>query len=116
MQRLLRRLSGDSDSFRAFQTITGFDDPAAIQYNYGFSLTQLMFTPDDAASFTQPPGERRYAGWLGLGFSLHVKDDRILNSVEFTVGPTGSRSEERRVGQGGGLPVALRCGIEGRPG
>lgn len=91
-QRLLRRISGDSNSFAAFRSITGFDDPTDIQYNYGFSLTQLMFTPDDSASFAQPLGERRYAGWLGLGFSLHVKDDRILNSVEFTIGTTGPNS------------------------
>ncbi len=92
VQRMLRRISGDSDSFSAFQKITGFQDPQDIQYNYGVSLTQLMFTPDDASSPTQPPGQRRYAGWLGLGFSLHAKDDRILNSVEFTIGTTGSNS------------------------
>ncbi len=92
VQRMLRRISGDSDSFDTFQKITGFRDPNDLQYNYGISLTQLMFTPEDSSSYTQPPDERRYAGWLGLGFSLHVKDDRILNSVEFTIGTTGPNS------------------------
>jgi len=88
-QRLLRRLSGDSESFDIFKRLTGFKDPADIQYNYGLSLTQLMFTPETASSYTQPLGERRYAGWLALGYSLHVKDDNILNSIEFTLGTVG---------------------------
>lgn len=92
VQRMLRRLSGDADSFGVFQKVTGFEDPADIQYNYGFSLTQLMFTPESAAPYVQPAGERRYAGWLALGFSLHAKDDRVLNSVEFLIGTTGSNS------------------------
>lgn len=91
-QRFLRRFSGDENSFNIFQKLTGFSDPHDIQYNYGISLTQLMFTPESAAPYTQPVGERRYAGWLALGYSLHVKDDNILNSVEFTVGTTGPNS------------------------
>jgi len=92
VQRMLRRLSGDEDSFRIFQKLTGFDDPAAVQYNYGFSLTQLMYTPEHAAPYEQPPDERRYAGWSALGFSLHAKDDEVLNSVELMFGTTGSNS------------------------
>ena len=92
VQRWLRTLSGDPDSFRLFQRVTGFEDPEAIRYNYGVSLTQLMFTPADWRPYTQPPYQRRYAGWLGLGVSLHVKDDRILNSVELTIGTTGEHS------------------------
>jgi lipid A 3-O-deacylase len=92
VQRMLRRLSGDDDSFRIFQKVTGFEDPANVQYNYGFSLTQLMFTPERAAPYVQPLGERRYAGWSALGFSLHAKDDEVLNSVELLLGTTGSNS------------------------
>ena len=89
LQQGLRRFSGDPDSFGIFQKITGFKDPSDIQYNYGFSLTQLMFTPESSAPYVQPVGERRYAGWLALGYSLHVKDDNILNSIEFTIGTVG---------------------------
>lgn len=92
IQQLLRKLSGDPKSFRVFQKLTGFEEPEQIRYNYGFSLTQLMFTPEDPYPYTQPIGERRYAGWLALGFSLHVKDERILNSVELTLGTTGKNS------------------------
>jgi hypothetical protein len=92
VQRFLRPLSGDSDSLEIFKKITPFEDPAKGRYNYGFSLTQLMYTPDDRDAFSQPEGQRRYAGWLGLGFSLHVKDEKILNSVEFILGTTGRNS------------------------
>ena len=92
VQRFLRPFSGDSESYGVFQKISGFQDPSKVHYNFGFSLTQLMFTPEDKESYTQPPGQRRYAGWLGLGFSLHVKDDNVLNSVEFTIGTTGPSS------------------------
>ena len=92
VQRMLRRLSGDDESFRIFQKVTGFEDPADVQYNYGFSLTQLMYTPERAAPYVQPPGERRYAGWAALGFSLHAKDDTVLNSVELLFGTSGSNS------------------------
>ena len=92
VQQLLRKISGDPESFRVFQDLTGFEDPEEIRYNYGFSLTQQMFTPEDPYSYAQPVGERRYAGWLGLGFSLHVKDERILNSMELSLGTTGKNS------------------------
>lgn len=92
IQSWLRRLSGDADSFEFFQAITGFSDPAQVRYNYGLSLTQLMFTPDDPIPYRQPLGQRRYAGWLGLGMSLHVKDDSILNSLEFALGTVGPRA------------------------
>ena len=92
VQRYLRALSGDEKSFGLFQAVSGFDDPSSIVYNYGFSLTQLMFTPQDSQPYGQPAFQRRYAGWLGLGFSLHVKDDSILNSIELSVGTTGPHS------------------------
>jgi lipid A 3-O-deacylase len=92
VQRVLRRFSGDPDSFAPFRSITGFEDPKKIRYNYGFSLTQLMFTPEDSYPSSQPEGQRRYAGWLGLGLSLHVKDDAVLNSIEFIIGTTGQNS------------------------
>lgn len=91
-QRALQPFAGDRDSLGFFKSITGFKDLDAVQYNYGVSLTQLMFTPEDFQSVTQPVGQRRYAGWSALGFSLHTKDDQILNSIEFLVGITGKYS------------------------
>lgn len=69
-----------------------FGNSDDASHSYGFSFTQLMFTPDDKMSFDQPEGERRYAGWLGIGVSLHARDQHVLNSLEFTLGTTGPNS------------------------
>ena len=95
VQRGLRRLTGDDDSLRIFQRISGFRDPTNIEYNYGTSITQLMFTPQDPDAPESPPGESPYAGWLGLGFSLHAKDSYAINSVELSIGTVGPNSQAR---------------------
>jgi hypothetical protein len=92
IQRGLQPLTGDGESLGLFRAITGFDDLEAVRYNFGVSLTQLIFTPEDFASVTQPEGQRCYAGWSALGFSLHAKDDQILNSIELIIGVTGKPS------------------------
>ncbi len=89
VQRALRPLTSDDTSPQLLQEITGFDAPDEVAYNYGFSLTQLMFTPEDFLSRTQPEDQRRYAGWTALGFSLHAKDSKRLNTVEVLLGITG---------------------------
>ncbi len=89
VQRGLRRLTGDVKSLKLFQLVSGFQDLANIEYNYGTSITQLMFTPEDPDAPNSPPGERPYAGWLGLGFSLHAKNDHALNSAELSIGTVG---------------------------
>lgn len=92
IQRALRPLTGDHQSLGPIQQLTEFDDPNKVSYNYGFSMTQLMFTPEQFTARSQPIGERRYAGWTALGFSLHAKDEKCLNTVEFLVGITGKYS------------------------
>ena len=62
------------------------------RFAWGFGLTQLMFTPADPKAASAPNGERPYAGWLGLEFSLHVKDSASVSSVTLAVGTTGSNS------------------------
>jgi hypothetical protein len=90
-QGWLRELSGaDPGSF--FATLTSFVDPDSIRYDWGTGLTQLMFTPDDPELTYSPPGERPYAGWLGIEFSLHAKDANALSSVTFSIGTTGPNS------------------------
>ncbi|HUF64230.1 MAG TPA: lipid A deacylase LpxR family protein [Verrucomicrobiales bacterium] len=61
-------------------------------YQYGISLTQLMFTPADNSISELIPDDRPYAGWLGLGFSLHAKTDSLLHSLELSVGVVGPSS------------------------
>jgi len=92
VQKSLRRFIGSDQSYPIFRTLAGFDDPRDVTYNYGLSLTQLMFTPKDLTAPTAPAGERPYAGWLGMGFSLHAKDADVLNSVQLTVGTTGKQA------------------------
>ncbi len=89
MQENLHRFSGGSDSLEWMQKVFGFRHPAQIEYSYGFALSQLMFTPATAETKTPPPGERPYAGWAGIGFSLHARDTHAQNSVEITIGVVG---------------------------
>jgi hypothetical protein len=88
----LRRLSGDVKSRKQFRYVSGFRDLATIEYNYGTSITQLMFTPQDPDARKSPPGESPYVGWLGLCFSLHAKDTQALNSSELSIGTVGSNA------------------------
>ena len=92
LQNALRKLSGDADSLRIFRRLSGFDDPKEVEYNYGFSITQLMFTPEDPHAPEAPPGERPYAGWLGASLSIHTKDSHAQNSVDLALGTTGRRA------------------------
>jgi len=95
-RQLLEKLSGADGSSSLVQRLSGFEkgdiESKKVVINYGLSVTQLMFTPADFESPEQPPGERRYAGWLGLGFSLHAKSERVLNSAELIFGTVGPRS------------------------
>lgn len=92
VQRNLQRFSGDGESAGWTRKIWGFKNPREVEYSYGFALTQLMYTPRTLDTPAAPPGERPYAGWLGIGFSLHARDDRTLNSVEISIGVVGPHS------------------------
>jgi hypothetical protein len=89
IQQLLRRLSSDPTERTMFSRLSGFDDPTQLEYSYGFSVTQLMYTPEDPKLPEAPPGQRPYAGWLGVDFSLFVKDSHALNSVSLAIGTVG---------------------------
>ncbi|MCP5537090.1 MAG: lipid A deacylase LpxR family protein [Akkermansiaceae bacterium] len=92
VQKNLHLLSGDTDSAHWTQKIWGFETPREVEYSYGFALTQMMFTPETRETLTPPPGEHPYAGWLGIGFSLHARDSKALNSVEISFGVVGPHS------------------------
>lgn len=91
---VLEDLISEPGALSRLGLLSGFDPDniGSLEFNYGLSMTQLMFTPEDLESPTQPVGERRYAGWLALGFSVHARDDRAINSAEIILGTTGSRS------------------------
>jgi hypothetical protein len=100
LRKELEDLAGVTGDYRFLRAISGFNrdsvEAGTLELNYGLSLTQLIFTPKDAQSEVQPPGERRYAGWLGLGFSVHARDERAMNSAELILGTTGPRSLARQ--------------------
>jgi len=89
----LERLISEPGGLARLNLLAGFDPEnvreGRLQFNYGLSLTQLMFTPEDFEPPIQPLGERRYAGWLALGFSVHARDERAINSAEIILGTTG---------------------------
>ena len=90
IEKSLRRFSAcNEDGIGPFRRLWGFDDPNKVEYAYGFSLTQLMFTPEEPTALTAPPGERPYAGWTGIGLSLHARDEKVLNTVEISIGVVG---------------------------
>jgi lipid A 3-O-deacylase len=84
--------SGPFPIFPKVSEFLSFDSPANFEYHYGVSATQLIFTPNNWRASTQPFDERRYAGWLGLGFAAQAVSENHLNSLEFIVGTVGPNS------------------------
>lgn len=80
-----RKLTNRLRSFR-------IPEESELRFARGFGLSQLIFTPDDPQDLQAPEGQRPYAGWLGLEYSLHVKERNLANSLTFTVGTTGDGS------------------------
>lgn len=89
IQNSLKLLSGGEDSSELMKNVWGLNNLSEVEYNYGFALTQLMFTPETRDTPEPGPGERPYVGWLGLGFSIHARDTKTLNSVEISIGTVG---------------------------
>ena len=90
LQQALGRLTGSErgnalDDFR-------FPDAGELRFQYGTGLTQLMFTPSDPEHLTPADGERPYAGWLGLEFSLQASSGNSASSTTLSVGTTGRAS------------------------
>ena len=88
-----------------------------LRFAYGAGLTQLMFTPDDFTASEAPEGERPYAGWLGLEFSLHAKNDKEVSSVTLSLGTTGDASMAEEAQDwvqivGGGCTAAPSGGLD----
>ena len=93
-QRINRRIREGSEKLSQY-SLQSFRIPedANLRFAKGFGLTQLMFTPENSFALRAPEGERPYAGWLGLEYSLHVKADNFVNSVTWSLGTTGEASQ-----------------------
>jgi len=66
-----------------------FPEAGASRFQYGIGLTQLMFTPEDPQSLRPKPGERPYAGWLGVEISLQASGGDSASTVTLSIGTTG---------------------------
>jgi lipid A 3-O-deacylase len=75
---------------RALPSFDGLDDPEAAAV--GYSLQQQIFTPDDLRVPGVRQGDRRYAGYLHVGFFLQRADRRTLDHIELDLGVIGAPS------------------------
>lgn len=91
LQRALYSISG-AGSGRIWGDERRFLGEETLRFSWGTGITQLMYTPDDHTTASAPAGERPYAGWLGVEFSLNVSDRNSVGSVTLTIGSTGSNS------------------------
>lgn len=94
LQELLASL-GDAMEGSFLSRLATFNEPDNVEYDWGTGLTQLMYTPEDPAALSAPPGQRPYAAWLGLEFSLHAKDTGFLSSIQLSIGTTGEHAFAR---------------------
>lgn len=77
---------------RWMEPLTRSGKPENTSYTWGTGLSQLMFTPKEHEALIPPPGQRPYAGWLGLELSLHAHNPQALNSFSLIIGTTGKPS------------------------
>jgi hypothetical protein len=69
-----------------------FPESRIERIEYGFGLTQLMFTPKEPDAPGPRPGERPYAGWLGLEVSLQANAGYSASTATLSIGTTGRHS------------------------
>lgn len=91
-QRINKRLRENSKKLYGRLQGLRIKDSDSLRFARGFGISQLMFTPENPEALSAPVGERPYAGWLGLEYSLHVKQDNFVNSLTVALGTTGDAS------------------------
>ena len=83
-------LLGLIERLNAFERRVVDDD--GRQFNFGFSVGQLMFTPDDVETSALVPDDRPYAGWLYGALTFVSKSRNIADTLEFQGGVIGPAS------------------------
>ena len=95
-QRMDKRLRESSNALakriQSKLSTFGIDPDTKLSFARGVGINQLMYTPEDPLALEAPKGERPYASWLGLEYSLHYKTDFYANSLTWSVGTTGESS------------------------
>lgn len=87
----LGSLIGGTAASPGWSRLWGMDRTPALRQQWGMTLTQLIFTPEDKSR--EPIyGQHPYAGYLALGVSSLVKNEDRANSFELQLGATGKPS------------------------
>jgi hypothetical protein len=81
--RLLRRLE-------AFENASGGEE--SRQYNLGFAIGQMIYTPTDTQTRALVPDDRPYAGWLYGAFTFVSKTDSVADTLALELGVVGPAS------------------------
>lgn len=68
------------------------EDGAARQFNVGFGIGQLMFTPEDTQSRNLVVNDRPYAGWLYGSLTFVSKSRNVADTLELQGGVVGPAS------------------------
>lgn len=78
------------ERLRAFERSRGIDGDR--QYNVGFGLGQMMYTPEDTQAIAQVDDDRPYAGWLYGTLTFVSKTDYVADTLELQAGVVGPAS------------------------
>lgn len=70
---------------------------ARYRHHAGFSLGQLIFTPEDIKDPDPPPDARPYAGILFLDTTVYARGEHSLHAYTLRLGVTGEISEAEEV-------------------
>src|SRR5690606_2392707 len=71
---------------RLLQRLEAFENASAgeesRQYNVGFALGQMIYTPNDTQATALVPDDRPYAGLLYGAFTFVSKTDRVADTLD----------------------------------
>ncbi len=88
-QRMARRLLENSKKLLNKLQLARLNTDGELRFARGIGISQLIYTPENPFALSSPDGERPYASWLGLEYSLHVKEQHYVNSLTLSLGTTG---------------------------
>lgn len=73
-------------------TLLPFINREGTQKNFGFSLGQNIYTPENISASIPDPTDRPYAGWSYLEFSFVSKTNRRVDIISLQAGMVGPSS------------------------
>lgn len=76
------------------------DESKWAKVNYGLSLGQQIFTPNNTQTEYLVAADRPYAAWLYAGFGVSLKEKKVENFLELNLGTVGSNALGEQVQNG----------------